>query len=312
MAPTIRPLEDGDVPQLAEVLHTCFGEMERWDEERVHELIGQPGTPASTWWLAADGPRVAGCIRVHALARADAYVIRELAVRRRESAVLDPLLGAALEYLAQARATLVRASTPEVPPYPEAYRRRGFVPVRRAVTLAWDLSASARQAPTPANVAVVDAARHPSAILAELYVEGMRPYWDWYIEERGGAAALKRRVGDHFASGPGGDELWLVAEHDGEPVGLAGASELDEDEAVLEGVYVLPEHRGRGIGSALMDATLAGISARERRLVVLETVTALVGDTPSVRMYRRSGARLRATYLHLQADWKSLGAINAE
>lgn len=313
MAPTIRPLQDGDAPQIAHVLHACFGEIERWAEERVREMVGQSGPQASSWWLAADGPRVAGCIRVHALARPKAYVIRELAVRRRESAILDPLLGAALESLAQAGATLVRASTPDVPPYPETYRRRGFVPVRRAVTLAWDLSAPAWRAPMPANIAVVDVAGHRPTTLAELFVEGMRPYWDWYIEERGGAAALKRRVGDHFASGPGGDELWLVAEHDGEPVGLAGAMELDKDEAVLEGVYVLPEHRGRGIGSALMDATLAGISARARRLVVLETVTALVGDTPSVRMYRRSGARLRATYLHLQADWKGArGAINAE
>ncbi len=307
MARTIRPLQDGDVPQVADVLHTCFGEMERWDEERVRELMGQSGPQASTWWLVADGPRVAGCVRVHAQARPDAYVIRELAVRRRESAILDPLLGAALEHLAEVRATHVRASTPDVAPYPEAYRRRGFVPVRRAVTLAWDLSASKRQAPTPANVAVVAAARHPSTILAELYVEGMRPYWDWYIEERGGAAALKRRVADHFASGPGDNELWLVAEHDGEPVGLAGASQLDQDEAVLEGVYVLPEHRGRGIGSALMDATLARVSARTERLVVFETVTFLVGDTPSVRMYRRSGARLRAEYVHLQADWREPG-----
>lgn len=307
MAPTIRPLQNGDVPQVADVLHTSFGEMERWDEERVRELMGQSGPQASTWWLVADGPRVAGCVRVHAQARADAYVIRELAVRRPESAILNPLLGAALESLAQARATLVRASTPDVPPYPEAYRRRGFVPVRRSVTMAWDLSAPARRAPTRGNVAIVAAARHPSAILAELYVEGMRPYWDWYIDERGGVAALKRRVADHFASGPGNNELWLVAEHDGEPVGLAGASQLDADEAVLEGVYVLPEHRGRGIGSALMDATLARVSARTERLVVFETVTFLVGDTPSVRMYRRSGARLRAEYVHLQADWREPG-----
>lgn len=307
MAPTLRRLQHGDVPQVADVLHTCFGEMERWDEERVRELMGQSGPQASTWWLVADGSQVTGSIRVHALARPDAYVIRELAVRRRESAILEALLDAALEYLAKARATLVRASTPDVPPYPEAYRRRDFVPVRRAVTLAWDLSAPAWRAPTPANVAVVDAAGHPAAILAELYVEGMRPYWDWYIDERGGVAALKRRVADHFASGPGHDELWLVAEHDGEPVGLAGASQLDQDEAELQGVYVLPEHRGRGIGSALMDPTLAGVSERARRLVVAETVTFLEGDTPSVRLYRRSGARLRAEYVHLQADWREPG-----
>ena len=156
----------------------------------------------------------------------------------------------------------------------------------------------------PANVAIVDAARHPSAILAELYVEGMRPYRDWYIEEHGGAAAMKRRVADHLASGPRDNKRWLVAELDGEPVGLAGASELDQDEAVLEGVYVLPEHRGRGVGSALMEATLAGVRERTERLVVGEMVTFLEGDTPSVRLYRRSGARLRAEYMHLQADWE--------
>lgn len=304
MAPTIRWLQDGDVPQVADALHTCFGEMERWDEERLRELIGQSGGQASTWWVAVEGSRVVGCIRVHALPRSDAYVIRDLAVQHGESGILDPLLGAALEYLAQVRATLVRVSTPDVPPYPKAYRRRGFVPVRRAVTLVWDLSESAWRKPTLANVAVVDAAGYRPTILAELYVEGMRPYWDWYIDERGGAATLKRRVADHFASGPGDDELWLVAEHDGEPVGLAGASELEQDEADLEGVYVLPEHRGRGVGSALMDATLAGVSERARRLVVGETVTFLEGDTPSVRLYRRSGARLGAEYVHLQADWK--------
>jgi len=93
MALIIRRLQDADVPQVAEVLHTCFAKIERWDEELVRQLIGQPGPPSSTWWLAADGPRVAGCIRVHALARADAYVIRELAVRRREYAILDPPAG---------------------------------------------------------------------------------------------------------------------------------------------------------------------------------------------------------------------------
>ena len=304
MAPTIRPLQDGDVSQIADVLHACFGKVERWDEERVREMMGQSGSQASTWWLAADGPRVAGCIRVQPQARPGAYVIRELAVRRRESAILDPLLGAVLEYLAEVRATLVRASTPDVPPYPETYRRRGFVPVRRAVTLAWDLSAPTWRAPTPAEVAVVEAARHPAAVLAELYVEGMRPYWDWYIDERGGVAALKRRVADHFASGPSHAELWLVAEHHGEPAGLSGASELHADEAELEGVYVLLEHRGRGIGSVLMEATLAGVRERTERLVVGETITFLEGDTPSVRLYRRSGARLRAEYLHLQADWE--------
>ncbi len=304
MAPAIRPLEDLDVPQVADLLHSCFGEMERWDEERVRELMGQSGPQASTWWLAAERSEVAGCIRVHAVPRPDTYAIRELAVRRPESAILDRLVDAALEYLAEARATLVRASTPDVPPYSDVYRRRGFVPVRRALTLAWDLAAPAWRAPTAANVAVVDAARYPSAILAELYVEGMRPYWDWYIDERGGVAALKGRVAEHLASGPGDNELWLVAEHDREPVGLAGTSELDQDEAVLEGVYLLAEHRGRGIGSALMDATLAAVSERARRLVVHETVTFLEGDTPSVRLYRRSGGRLRAEYVHLQAIWR--------
>lgn len=51
-------------------------------------------------------------------------------------------------------------------------------------------------------------------------------------------------------------KLWIVAVLDGEPVGC-GALFLPEGAAELGSAYVLPEHRGRGIYSDLVDERLA-------------------------------------------------------
>jgi ribosomal protein S18 acetylase RimI-like enzyme len=198
----------------------------------------------------------------------------------------------------------VRASTPDVARYVEAYRRRGFAPVRRAVTLAWDLTAAPGLPVRAARIEIGDGLRHPPEVLAELHCEGMLPYWDWYIEERGGPKGHKERVAAHFDSIPAGgaNEMWLTAEVGGFPVGLAYVADLDQHEADLGGVYVLPAHRGQGFGSALLRATLDGTRRRTTRLVVPETMTALDGDIPSIRLHERSGGRVRAEYVHLEAD----------
>jgi GNAT superfamily N-acetyltransferase len=133
----------------------------------------------------------------------------------------------------------------------------------------------------------------------------MRPYWDWLIDERGGPEMYKRRVAGHIAgvADDGSDEIWLAAEIEGAAVGLAFVTELDEDEADMGGVYVLPAHRNKGVGSALMRATLSRLRERaSKRLVVPETISSLDSDLPSIRLYKRWGARVRAEYMHLQLD----------
>jgi len=299
---TIRRFRSDDAAPLARVLDRCFGPMETWTAERVEALVSS-GPDASRLWVALDGSRHVGCVRVHPVPRPGTHVIRELAVDAdRPERIVDRLLDVALDHLRELNAALVRASTPPLRLYTDAYRRRGFVRVRRALTLSWDLSAPPWAASASAPVVVHDAGRYAPELLAALYVEGMRPYWDWYIDERGGTEALKRRAAAHFTSLRGEDERWLLAELDASPVGLAGVSALASDAADLEGVYVLPAHRGQGVGSALMQATLAMVRERTTRLVVTETTSSLESDIPSIRLYMRSGAQPRAEYVHLQAD----------
>ena len=45
---------------------------------------------------------------------------------------------------------------------------------------------------------------------------------------------------------------WLVAYHDGEPVGCGALKQLDQDSAELKRLYVVPEARGTGVARALI------------------------------------------------------------
>jgi ribosomal protein S18 acetylase RimI-like enzyme len=64
--------------------------------------------------------------------------------------------------------------------------------------------------------------------------------------------------------------------------------------AEVESLSVLPEHRGRGIGSALMDALDRELEALGIDDVI---VGALAGNEEAVRLYRRRG--FRPTWLYL-------------
>jgi len=304
---TIRTFEEGDEAGLGRLLDRCFGRFETWTADRVAEFAARPGSDMAELWVALDGSRHVGCVRAFGVAGAGTYVIRELGVDAElPDSVTGRLLDVVLEHLGSLNPILIRASTLNVAPYPDAYRRRGFIPVRRALTLVWDLIGLPLGPVSNGPVVVGDAFRHSPERLAEVYVEGMRPYWDWFIDERGGAEGYKRRVAAHIAGlvRDGGNEMWLVAEVESEAVGLSLVSDLDEEEADMGGVYVLPTHRNKGLGSALMRATLSGLQERaKRRLVVPETTSFLDSDIPSIRLYKRTGARVRAEYLHLQLDW---------
>ncbi|MGH8945572.1 MAG: GNAT family N-acetyltransferase [Acidimicrobiia bacterium] len=307
---TMRKYEKGDEAALGRLLDRCFGRFETWTADRVAELAAGPGPQIAEMWVALEGSRLVGCVHTHGVPRAGSYVIRELAVDAEpEDSVAGRLLDVVLEHLGDLDPILIRASTPTMAPYPDAYRRRGFTPVRRALTLVWDLTGLPDAPVSEGPIVVGDAHRHSPERLAELYVEGMRPYWEWFLDERGGADAHKERVAAYIAglSRDGGNEMWLAAQFEGEAVGVSIVSDIHEVEADMGGVYVLPAHRNSGVGSALMRATLSGLQERAiERLVVPETMSFLDSDMPSIRLYKRSGARVRAEYLHLQVDGASV------
>jgi ribosomal protein S18 acetylase RimI-like enzyme len=96
----------------------------------------------------------------------------------------------------------------------------------------------------------------------------------------------------------GGDAFMLVARDGGRPVGYAfveirpGPDDtwpIGDRMAELMSLSVAPDERGRGLGSALMDAVDAEL---ERRGVTDLEVAVLAGNERALRFYGRRGLRL--------------------
>jgi ribosomal protein S18 acetylase RimI-like enzyme len=76
--------------------------------------------------------------------------------------------------------------------------------------------------------------------------------------------------------------LWLALHH--------LHQEADPEVAELETIYLVPEERGRGLGSLVLDIVDAELEARGLRDLV---VGAVPGNTAALRLYER-GASCRA------------------
>ena len=103
-----------------------------------------------------------------------------------------------------------------------------------------------------------------------------------------------------------GDAVLLVAEDDGAVVGYAyGHVEgfdymsLRGPAGILEDIIVDPEHRGRGVGAALLDAITAAFEARGAPQVVLSTA---FQNEAAQRLFERAG--FRRTMIEMTRDAK--------
>ncbi len=103
-------------------------------------------------------------------------------------------------------------------------------------------------------------------------------------QERSDAEWLNRLVTGANSRG----ELALVAEADGQPIGLAWGR-IDEgtpDVATLYQMWVAPSHRRQGTGQALLDAAIAWARAKAARYLDLGVT---YGDSSAMRLYARAG-----------------------
>jgi ribosomal protein S18 acetylase RimI-like enzyme len=88
------------------------------------------------------------------------------------------------------------------------------------------------------------------------------------------------------------DERAFVAKDGGEIVGFVtvvlenGAYHRDVRRGIVENVYVAPEQRGRGLGTALIERAEAALAAREVDVVTLEV---LVDNEAARRLYEELG-----------------------
>jgi GNAT superfamily N-acetyltransferase len=80
----------------------------------------------------------------------------------------------------------------------------------------------------------------------------------------------------------------LLARIDGEPIGLAGVRHLDTDVAEVKSMYLVPEHRGRGLGRTLLREVEQIAADRGCTRTRLDTNDYL---EDALRLYRAAGYR---------------------
>lgn len=141
-----------------------------------------------------------------------------------------------------------------------------------------------RQA-TPADVGAIQrvaerswTADYPEITSRESAVEGVH---EWYSEQR---------LADEIDRS---DAVVLVAEREGTVVGFAHAAWSGRQGDVMR-VYVDPDHRDQGVGSALLESTVATLFERD-----VEEVRAMVlaDNEPGNEFYREHGfERLAETH----------------
>jgi GNAT superfamily N-acetyltransferase len=74
----------------------------------------------------------------------------------------------------------------------------------------------------------------------------------------------------------------------------------------LEDLFVLPEHRGRGAGRALMRALAREASLRHCRSFVWQV---LDWNEPSIAFYEKLGAKIMRDWLYVHLDGAALAAL---
>jgi GNAT superfamily N-acetyltransferase len=249
-------------------------------------------------FIAEDKGSIVGCVAVTNLPRKNWLIIRYLAAKRALSRVyaVEKLLGRALQYVETKKPEFLRATTPSIQPYVDVYKSFAFKPIRRDFRITWDLT-GASGSPTK-QVEISEVTEKTASEIAEVYVESIRPYWDWRTEEQGGEDA----VANNFRDGLRRGERWFSGHVGKELVGFTGLK-LDyykAGDARFRGAFVLPEYRGKGFGRILMNEISSWARKEGQQKMTVYTFSYLDSLAPGALLYIKSGGKIESEYLQLQ------------
>ena len=247
-------------------------------------------------FVAERESRIIGTVGLFKLGRTGWFEIRNLAIRDPSPTELaQKLLSKVLGHVQTKHASYLKASTPSVQQYVEIYRKNGFDPVRRSLRIGWDLSEkNTKQCTTETKQLSEEHADEA----AEVWVRGLRPFWDYWIEEEGGADELKAWVRESVPK----RRSWVGSFIDGKLVGLAilSADFYGPGVGRFNGAYVLPELRERGIGSDLVTAVIQYGQRLEQKEMKVYTLALMDHLAPGALLYLKSGGKIEAEYVQLQ------------
>jgi GNAT superfamily N-acetyltransferase len=249
-------------------------------------------------FVAEDKGSTVGCVAVTNLPRKNWLVIRYLAAKNAVSRVyaVEKLLSRALQYVETKNPEFLRATTPSIQPYVDVYKSFAFKPIRRDFRITWDL-AEALESPNK-QIEIMEVTEKTVPEIAEVYVESLRPYWDWRTEEQGGEEAVAHNFKDGLKRG----ERWLSGHVGKELVGFTGLipDYYNAGYARFRGAYVLPEFRGKGFGRIMMNEVSSWAKRHGQRKMTVYTFSYLDSLAPGALLYIKSGGKIESEYLQMQ------------
>lgn len=292
---TIRSFRSGDENTYLDLLKNSFASLEYLP--RVKAEISGPYLNKGGSFIAEKNGSPVGCVGLRNHPRGKWHEIRYLAVKNGESRVplAQNLVARAVRYAESNHAESLTAFVPAVQPFVDVYKSAGFKPVRRSIRISWELT----EHPTEqTKVQTKELLKESANDVADVWVEGLRPYWDWWIEEQGGPEELKGWVKESVGTEPG----WIGAFLDEKLVGLAilRPDAYGAGIARFNGAYVVPTFREKRIGSALMNATIREAQRLHQKSMKVNTLAFLDHLAPGSLLYLKSGGKIEAEYLQLQ------------
>jgi hypothetical protein len=93
----------------------------------------------------------------------------------------------AVQYADSKHCEVLKAFVPAVQPYVDVYKQSSFEPVGRSLRIGWDLTAHPTE---QSKVRTRELSKELADDAAGVWVEGLHPFWDWWIEEQGGPESL--------------------------------------------------------------------------------------------------------------------------
>lgn len=150
----------------------------------------------------------------------------------------------------------------------------------------WDLQAADLSAPFPSGYSQRSAGPAWKDIIFEIVIASYAsdPVWSPVIANI--ARRMRARI-EETISATNAD--YILVEHAGVPIAVSGVAEQHwTDQNLLTGICVLPSHQRRGVGSALLAASLRWLKDRG----VLQARVYTEADSLADRkMYRRFASR---------------------
>ncbi|HEV2119806.1 MAG TPA: GNAT family N-acetyltransferase [Candidatus Bathyarchaeia archaeon] len=136
---------------------------------------------------------------------------------------------------------------------------------------------------------------------SSLLFQASSPYWDWRTEEESGKLAVSESFKEESSHGA----KWILARLNKEPVGLVGIipDYYEPRIAWFRGAFVLPEHRGKRIGSTLMSETAKRAKNLGQRKMIVYTFSYLDSLAPGALLYLKTGGKIEAEYLQFARMW---------